>query len=58
VPAEEARLEWRIRLDDAKVNKVTTAWVKINRLPVGEWHLLPDMTIVAWNLEDEEQFPR
>jgi hypothetical protein len=57
VPAEEVRLEWRARLEDAKVDEVTVAWANLHSMPVGEWHLLPDMTVVAWNMGDWEQLP-
>jgi len=57
-PAEEARLLWRAGLEGAEDDQTMTAWEGLDRLAAGEWHLLPDMTVLAWNVEEEQELQR
>jgi hypothetical protein len=54
VPAEEARLAWRALPEGAGDEHLTTAWARLNPLPVGEWHLLHKSTVVGWDVDEEQ----
>jgi len=54
VPAVDAQLGWRALPGQATGEDVTAVWTGLNRLPVGEWHLILQAEVVAWDVDVEQ----
>jgi hypothetical protein len=55
IEVDEARLTWRTIPTENEIEQVITAWMSLHRLPVGDWHLIPDKTVLAWNEDEEDE---